>query len=144
MFSYMTCGLLETFCPKYIDIRIQSVFSPQRVSQKMQSAMKHWLKIEIYDFIQYNCSTDKLFFMIWGILNALFPNTQIYYSKQISMIQGVLKYGKYYENRLKIEIYEFKQKSCFPENVFFYEVGPFGNQIHRILTQSVFSPYKLS
>ena len=36
-------SLLGSFCPNYIDILIQSVFSPKRVSQKIENTMT-WAK----------------------------------------------------------------------------------------------------
>ena len=50
-FSFLRWSLLGAFCIKYIYTIIPSVFSPYRVSKRMEMQW-NWLKFEIYDLIQ--------------------------------------------------------------------------------------------
>ena len=50
-FFFMRWRVFGAYCPKYIDMLIQSVFSPYRVSYKLK-IVKNGLKIEVYDFIE--------------------------------------------------------------------------------------------
>ena len=50
-FSFLRRSLLGVFCIKYIYTIIPSVFSPYRVSKRMEMQW-NWLKFEIYDLIQ--------------------------------------------------------------------------------------------
>ena len=55
-FVFIRWSLLSAFCPKYINILIQSVFLHYGVSQKNGKMQRNGLKIEINDFHHYSWS----------------------------------------------------------------------------------------
>ena len=124
-FSLMSWSFLGAFCPQSMDILIQSIFSPYRVSQKWKMP-RNGLKVEINDFNQFNCYPEKVFlyegeFFLEAFctkdLNILF---KVYFH-----YTGCPKKWKILWNRLKTEIYDFNQYSCSTEKVFLCEVETF-------------------